>query len=69
MQNLIFRILDKIVVSTVSAETAFVGATTITRRGTQEHITYMGRHVNPSIRKPTCLEVGTVSRRGNDGSG
>ena len=42
MQNLSFRILDKLAVSTAPTETAFVSATTITRGDSQEHITYAG---------------------------
>ena len=62
MQTLLFRILRKIAVSTVPTETAFVSATTITRGDSQEHITYVGRHVNPSLRKSACLEVGKTLR-------
>ena len=62
MQNLSFRTLDKLAVSTAPTETAFANATTITRGVSQEHITYMGRHVNPSLRKSACLEVGKTLR-------
>ena len=46
MQNLSFRILDKLAVSTAPTETAFANATTITWGVSQEHIPYVGRHVN-----------------------
>ena len=62
MQNLSCLILDKLAVSTAPTETAFANATTITRGISQEHITYMGRHVNPSLRKSACLEVGQTLR-------
>ena len=62
MQNLSFRILDKLAGSTAPTETAFANATTITWGVSQEHIPYVGRHVNPSLRKSACLEVGTTLR-------
>ena len=54
----------QVAASTGATETAFASATTITRRGSQEHIYNVYQSAckaEPST--PTCLELGTVSRQ------